>query len=170
MFKNFFKIIFALTVLSSCATMVSTEQVNNFNLTDYSSFSVETSDSSDEVRVSPFTVSNLNNEFKEELQNLGLVLDQDNGALKFKVSLSLDEENRRGVTYRSKYGPWWTGPVLYDDYDDYDRAYLRVTISDQEGSPLWTGFRPVRYVDRELRLDQEEISALVKGFLVQLTG
>ena len=74
------------------------------------------------IRVSPFTVSNLNNEFKEELQNLGLVLDQDNGALKFKVSLSLDEENRRGVTYRSKYSPWWTGPVLYDDYDDYDRA------------------------------------------------
>jgi hypothetical protein len=73
MFKNFFKIIFALTVLSSCATMVSTEQVNNFNLADYSSFSVETSDSSDEVRVSPFTVSNLNTEFKEELQNLGLV-------------------------------------------------------------------------------------------------
>ena len=52
MFKNFFKVIFALTVLSSCATTVSTEQVYNFNLADYSSFSVETSGSSDEVRVS----------------------------------------------------------------------------------------------------------------------
>ena len=170
MLKNFFKIILSLIVLSSCSTMISTEKVYDFNLADYESFSVEMSQSSEEVRVSPFTIANLNKEFEEEVQNLGLVLDNEKGAIKFKVSISLDEDNRGGVYgYRSRAYGRWGGPIWYEDYDDYDRAFLRVTILDTEGLPLWTGFRPVRYFDRELRLDEEEVSSLVKSFLVQLT-
>ena len=47
---------------------------------------------------------------------------------------------------------------------------LRLTIYDAEnGDPLWTGLRSTQYVDKELKLDQEQISKYVQSFLSELT-
>ena len=61
---------------------------------------------------------------------------------------------------------------LYDDYGyQTDRSMLRLTIYDaKNGDPLWTGLRSTQYVDKELKLDQEQISKYVQSFLSELVG
>jgi hypothetical protein len=52
-----------------------------------------------------------------------------------------------------------------------DRSILRLTLYDAEnGDPLWTGIRSTQYVDKELKLDQEQISKYVQSFLSELVG
>ena len=61
---------------------------------------------------------------------------------------------------------------FYDDYGyQTDRSMLRLTIYDaKNGDPLWTGLRSTQYVDKELKLDQEQISKYVQSFLSELVG
>ena len=38
----------------------------------------------------------------------------------------------------------------------------------ENGDPLWTGLRSTQYVDKELKLDQEQISKYVESLLSEL--
>ena len=63
--------------------------------------------------------------------------------------------------------------ILYLSFYGYqtDRSMLRLTIYDaKNGDPLWTGLRSTQYVDKELKLDQEQISKYVQSFLSELVG
>ena len=68
--------------------------------------------------------------------------------------------------------PYYYYDPFYDDYGyQTDRSMLRLTIYDaKNGDPLWTGLRSTQYVDKELKLDQEQISKYVQSFLSELVG
>ena len=63
--------------------------VSAFNLIDYNTFSVQISESSEEVRVSPFTSAGLRNQLSEELLNLGMSI-SDDPDLVFTLSIGFD--------------------------------------------------------------------------------
>ena len=83
--------------------------------------------------------------------------------------MSVDKKNKRRTARRS---PYYYYDPFYDDYGyQTDRSMLRLTIYDAEnGDPLWTGLRSTQYVDKELKLDQEQISRYVQSFLSELVG
>lgn len=172
MFNKILLPLFAIVALSACSVNpVSTERVSAFNLIDYNTFSVQISESSEEVRVSPFTSAGLRNQLSEELLNLGMSI-SDDPDLVFTLSIGFDERDRRrstGYYYRKGYyGPFYD--PFWNSFEDDDRSFLRVTVSDASGNPLWTGIRSTRYVRSQLVLSPEEVNSYIMSFVDELTG
>lgn len=169
MYKKILTLLTLIVMIGCSSNPVSVEKVSTFTLQDFDSFVVVISDKSDDVKVSPFTNAGFKKEFSEQFQNLGLTENLDNPDFKAVISLSVDKKNKRRTARRS---PYYYYDPFYDDYGyQTDRSMLRLTIYDAEnGDPLWTGLRSTQYVDKELKLDQEQISKYVQSFLSELVG
>ena len=169
MFKKILTLLVLIVMIGCSSNPVSVEKVSTFNLQDFNSYIVVISDKSENVKVSPFTNAGLKKELSEQLQNLGLTENLESPDFKAVISLSIDQKNKRRSMRRS---PYYYYDPFYDDYGyQTDRSMLRLTIYDAEnGEPLWTGLRSTQYVDKELKLDQEQISKYVQSFLSELVG
>ena len=85
------------------------------------------------------------------------------------ISLSVEKKNKRRSARRYPY--YYYYPFYDDAMYQGDRSILRLTLYDVEnGDPLWTGIRSTQYVDKELRLNQEQISKYVQSFLSELVN
>ena len=95
MFKKFFLTFFSLILFTGCSVNpISTQKTATFDISDYQSFSISMSGASDEVRVSPFTASGLRDEFKNQLEALSLVLNEESPDVTFRISLAIEENER----------------------------------------------------------------------------
>ena len=165
MFKKFLSLITLLAVVSCSSSPVNVEKIRFFDLSNYQTFGVKVFAPSDDVKVSPFTVQAFEKEFNEQMMNLGLNQSPES-QITVKVSLSVEEDSKRSnFRYRNSY----YSNYLYDDYDDVDRMFLRVSIFETATEePLWTGVRQAKYVNDSLVLSSEEISKYVNSFLNEI--
>ena len=169
MFKKILTLLILIVIIGCSSNPVSVEKVSTFNLQDFNSFVVVISDKSEEVKVSPFTNAGFKKEFSEQLQNLGLTENLVNPDFKAVISLSVEKKNKRRSARRYPY--YYYDPFYDDAMYQGDRSILRLTLYDAEnGDPLWTGIRSTQYVDKELRLNQEQISKYVQSFLSELVN
>ena len=169
MYKKILALLLLIVVVGCSSNPVSVEKVSTFNLQDFNSFVVVISDKSEEVKVSPFTNAGLKKEFSEQLQNLGLTENLEDPDFKAVISLSVEKKNKRRSARRYPY--YYYDPFYNDPMYQGDRSILRLTLYDVEnGDPLWTGLRSTQYVDKELRLDEEQISKYVQSFLSELVN
>ena len=169
MYKKILTLLTLIVMIGCSSNPVSVEKVSTFNLQDFNSFVVVISDKSEEVKVSPFTNAGFKKEFSEQLQNLGLTENLVNPDFKAVISLSVEKKNKRRSARRYPY--YYYDPFYDDAMYQGDRSILRLTLYDAEnGDPLWTGIRSTQYVDKELRLNQEQISKYVQSFLSELVN
>ena len=169
MYKKILALLLLIVVVGCSSNPVSVEKVSTFNLQDFNSFVVVISDKSEEVKVSPFTNAGLKKEFSEQVQNLGLTENLEDPDFKAVISLSVEKKNKRRSARRYPY--YYYDPFYDDPMYQGDRSILRLTLYDVEnGDPLWTGLRSTQYVDKELRLDEEQISKYVQSFLSELVN
>ena len=161
MYKKILALLSLIVIVGCSSNPVSVEKVSTFDLQDFDSFVVVISDKSEEVKVSPFTNAGL--------QNLGLTENLDDPDFKAVISLSVDKKNKRRSARRYPY--YYYDPFYDDPMYQGDRSILRLTLYDVEnGDPLWTGIRSTQYLDKELKLDQEQISKYVQSFLSELVN
>ena len=169
MYKKILALLSLIVIVGCSSNPVSVEKVSTFNLQDFDSFVVVISDKSEEVKVSPFTNAGFKKEFSEQLQNLGLTENLVNPDFKAVISLSVEKKNKRRSARRYPY--YYYDPFYDDAMYQGDRSILRLTLYDAEnGDPLWTGLRSTQFVDKELKLDQEQISKYVQSFLSELVN
>ena len=169
MYKKILALLSLIVIVGCSSNPASVEKVSTFNLQDFNSFVLVISDKSEEVKVSPFTNAGFKKEFSEQLQNLGLTENLVNPDFKAVISLSVEKKNKRRSARRYPY--YYYDPFYDDAMYQGDRSILRLTLYDAEnGDPLWTGIRSTQYVDKELRLNQEQISKYVQSFLSELVN
>ena len=165
MFKKFLSLITLVAVVSCSSSPVNVEKISFFDLSNYQTFGVKVFAPSDDVKVSPFTVQAFETEFKDQMMNLGLSEDVKPQII-LKVSLSVEEDSKRS-NYRYRNG--YYSNYRYDDFNDVDRMFLRVTIYDaMTEEPLWTGVRQAKYVNDSIVLSLEEVSKYVDSFLNEI--
>ena len=168
MYKKILALLSLIVIVGCSSNPVSVEKVSTFNLQDFDSFVVVISDKSEQVKVSPFTNAGFKKEFSEQLQNLGLTENLVDPDFKAVISLSVEKNKRRSAR---RYPYYYYDPFYDDAMYQGDRSILRLTLYDAEnGDPLWTGIRSTQYVDKELRLNQEQISKYVQSFLSELVN
>lgn len=169
MFKKFFLTFFSLILFTGCSVNpISTQKTATFDITDYQSFSISMSGASDEVRVSPFTASGLRDEFKNQLEALSLVLNEESPDVIFRISLAIEENERYRTRLVYSRGYYFYNDPFYNFYDDDDRSFIRITAEDVDGKPLWTGLRSIKYVRTQLVLSEEEIAKYIQSFIDEL--
>ena len=175
MFRKILALLTLTAIVSCSANPVSVEKLSSFNLSDYSTFSVKVVGEED-AKVSPFTKSGLKREFTEQLAGLGL--SADGGSPDFTVKISIDiGDGYKGSRSRFRRAtPYYRGGYAYDPFfDDYyhhqEQSYLRVTLySASNEEPLWTGLRPTKYVDTELKLSEAEIAKYVESLVNEIVN
>ena len=164
-----------LTAIVSCSTNpVSVEKLSSFNLSDYSTFHVKVV-GEEEAKVSPFTKSGLKREFAEQLTGLGLSEDDDSPDFIVKISIDVGKGYKGSRSSFRRATPYYRGGYAYDPFfDDYyhqEQSYLRVTLySTDNEEPLWTGLRPTKYVDKDLKLSQAEIVKYVESLISEIVN
>ena len=167
MFKKILTLLILIVIIGCSSNPVSVEKSSSFNLQDFESFIVVISDKSEDVKVSPFTNAGFKKEFSEQFKSLGLSENSDNPDFKAVISLSVDSKSKRRSARRY---PYYYYDPFYDDLNYGERSVIRLTLYDVEnGEPLWTGLRSTQYVDKELKLDHEQISKYVESLLSELT-
>ena len=169
MFKKFFLTFFSLILFTGCSVNpISTQKTATFDISDYQSFSISMSGASDEVRVSPFTASGLRDEFKNQLEALSLVLNEESPDVTFRISLAIEENERYRTRLVYSRGYYFYNDPFYNFYDDDDRSFIRITAEDVDGKPRWTGLRSIKYVRTQLVLSEEEIAKYIQSFIDEL--
>ena len=164
-----------LTVVVSCSTNpVSVEKLSTFNLSDYNTFHVKVVGEED-AKVSPFTKSGLKREFTEQLTGLGLSTDSGSPDFTVKISIDVSDGYKSSRSRFRRATPYYRGGYAYDPFfDDYyhqEQSYLRVTLySTSNEEPLWTGLRPTKYVDTELKLSEAEIVKYVESLVNEIVN
>ena len=168
MFKKLFALLLFIVMIGCSSNPVSVEKASTFNLKDYNSFVVVISDKSEDVKVSPFTNVGFKKEFSERFKSLGLSENSENPDFKAVISLSVESKNKRRSARRY---PYYYYDPFYDDIGYGERSVIRLTLYDtKNGEPVWTGLRSTQYVDKELKLDQEQIAKYVESLLSELTS
>tara|TARA_Y100001970_G_C14093499_1_gene781324 strand:- start:252 stop:776 length:525 start_codon:yes stop_codon:yes gene_type:complete len=173
MFNKFLSIVIITALVSCSSNPVSVEKISSFNLSNYETFSVEVA--GEEVKVSPFTKSGLKREFTEQFANLGLTSNEESPDFIVKISLDVGDGYKGTRSSFRRNRPYYRGGYAYDPFfDDYyhqEQSYLRVTLySTADEEPLWTGLRPTKYVDTDLKLSDEEISKYVESLINEIVN
>tara|TARA_B100000287_G_scaffold318966_1_gene302757 strand:+ start:316 stop:846 length:531 start_codon:yes stop_codon:yes gene_type:complete len=165
-----------LTVVVSCSTNpVSVEKLSTFNLSDYSTFQVKVF-AEEDTKVSPFTKSGLKREFTKQLSALGLSTDGSSPGFTVKISIDVGDGYKSSRSRFRRATPYYRSGYAYDPFfDDYyhhqEQSYLRVTLySTSNEEPLWTGLRPIKYVDTELKLSETEIAKYVESLINEIVN
>ena len=127
MFKKFFLTFFSLILFTGCSVNpISTQKTATFDISDYQSFSISMSGASDEVRVSPFTASGLRDEFKNQLEALSLVLNEESPDVTFRISLAIEENERYRTRLVYSRGYYFYNDPFYNFYDDDDLSLIHI--------------------------------------------
>ena len=90
-----------------------------------------------------------------------------------KISIDVSDGYKSSRSRFRRATPYYRGGYAYDPFfDDYyhqEQSYLRVTLySTSNEEPLWTGLRPTKYVDKELKLSEVEIVKYVESLINEI--
>ncbi len=172
MFKKILALLTLTTIIGCSTNPVSVEKVSTFNLSDYNTFNVKVVGEED-AKVSPFTKSGLKREFTEQLLGLGLSTNSVSPDFIVKISIDVGDGYKGSRSSFRRARPYYRGGYAYDPFfDDYyhqEQSYLRVTLySGFDNEPLWTGLRPTKYVDKDLKLSEVEIVKYVESLINEM--
>ena len=114
-------------------------------------------------------------EFTEQLTNLGLSSNEESPDFFVKISIDVGDGYKGSRSSFRRATPYYRGGYAYDPFfDDYyhqEQSYLRVTLySTSNEEPLWTGLRPTKYVDTDLKLSEAEIVKYVESLVNEIVN
>jgi len=172
MFRKILALLTLTAVIGCSSNPVSVEKLSTFNLSDYSTFDVKVVGMED-TKVSPFTRSGLKKEFIEQLSGLGLSMNDKSPDFIVKISIDVSDGYKGSRSSFRRTRSYYRGGYAYDpffeDYYHQEQSYLRVTLySTSNEEPLWTGLRPTKYVDKDLKLSEVEIVKYVESLINEI--